>query len=58
VIQDLVFFGGVDSYAHHFNQCFPTSQDSNGVMVHEVPVAMIVLVGTAVSLPQLRLNAY
>ena len=59
MIRDLIFSGGVDSYAHCSNQCFPTSQDSNGVMVHEVPVAMVALVGTAVSTTTvLRLNAY
>jgi len=49
MIRDLFFSGGVSSYACRFRQCFPTSQNHDGMMVHEVPVAMVALVGTAVS---------
>ena len=49
VIRDLVFSGGISSYACRFRQRFPTSRNRDGMMVHEVPVAMVALVGTAVS---------
>jgi hypothetical protein len=50
VIQDLFFSGGFN-YANHHNQRFPTFQDHNSIMLREVPVAMVMLVGTAVSTP-------
>jgi hypothetical protein len=49
VIRDLYFSGGIYSFAHQHRAHFPMSENELGVMVHEVPVAMVALVATAVS---------
>ena len=41
--------GGINSFAHRYGAQFPMSEDENGVMVREAPVAMVALVATAVS---------
>jgi len=51
VIRDLFFAGGINSFANRFEQRFPTYQDYDGIVHHEVPVAMVALVATAVSAP-------
>jgi len=49
VIQDIYFAGGNDSFAYQHRVHFPMSENAEGVMVHEVPVAMVALAATAVS---------
>ena len=49
VIRDLCFIGGTNSFAHRFHSRFPTFQGDDGRVVHEVPIAMVALVATAVS---------
>jgi hypothetical protein len=48
-IRDLYFSGGIYSFAYQHRAHFPMSENAQGVMVHEVPVAMVALAGTAVS---------
>ena len=48
-IQDSYFSGGSLSVAHRYSSQFPTFQRSDGVVVHEVPKAMLALAATAVS---------
>ncbi|KAF8493653.1 hypothetical protein F5888DRAFT_1805981 [Russula emetica] len=47
IIRDLYFTGGHHSFAHRFRERFPIHQGSNGVVLREVPVAMVALVATA-----------
>jgi hypothetical protein len=49
VIRDLYFSGGIGSFVTQFGAGFPTSEDEAGMVVYEVPVAMVALVSTAVS---------
>jgi hypothetical protein len=49
VIRDLYFTGGSASFAGRFHHLFPLFRDSDAVWKHEVPIAMVALVGTAVS---------
>lgn len=51
VIQELYFTGGSNAFANRFRNLFPESEDSSVEEVqHEVPIAMVALVATAVSL--------
>ena len=49
-IHDLFFSGGSTSFAKRFDYLFPNSETLDGVTVYEVPVPMVALVATAVSL--------
>jgi hypothetical protein len=49
VIQGLYFTGGGNSFVNRFGNQFPTFEGEDGVLVREVPVAMVALVATAVS---------
>ena len=49
VIHDMFFIGGATSFARRFQYLFPTYEITDGKEVHEVPVAMVALVATAVS---------
>lgn len=48
VIRSLYFMGGVKSFASRFASRFPLHPGANGVLVREVPIAMVALVSTAV----------
>lgn len=48
-IRELFFTGGFSSFAQRHHSRFPTFQGSNGGMAREVPVPMVALVATAVS---------
>ncbi len=48
-MHDLYFTGGTSSFAHHFKRQFPTHESSNGELLREVPIPMVALVATAVS---------
>jgi hypothetical protein len=50
VIRDLYFAGGGHTFINHFGNQFPTFQDDDGVVVCEVPMAMVTLVATVVSI--------
>ena len=50
VIQDMFFVGGAASFARRFCYLFQTYEFAYGQEVHEVPIAMVALVATAVSL--------
>jgi hypothetical protein len=50
VIRDLYFTGGGNAFVNRFGNRFPTFQGDDGVVVREVPIAMVALVATAVSL--------
>ncbi|KAH9952363.1 hypothetical protein BC827DRAFT_1159888 [Russula dissimulans] len=47
VIRELYFIGGMKSFATRYVHLFPTSEDRDGVVKHEVPIAMVALVATA-----------
>jgi Domain of unknown function (DUF6532) len=49
VIREQFFTGGTASFAHRFNHRFLVRKDSNGVPMREVPIPMVALVATAVS---------
>ena len=49
VIWDMFFTGGATSFARRFRYLFPTYESRHGVESHEVPIAMVALVATAVS---------
>jgi len=49
VIRDLYFAGGVNAFVNRFGNRFPTFEGDDGVFVREVPMAMVALVATAVS---------
>jgi hypothetical protein len=51
VIQDLYFAGGSMSFASRFHRLFPVFRGSDAISRHEVPIAMVALVATAVSHP-------
>ena len=46
----MFFIGGSTSFASRFHDRFPTSQDRDGIARREVPIPMVALVATAVSL--------
>jgi hypothetical protein len=48
IIRDLYFTGGTSSFAHRFRRRFPTHENNDGVILREVPIAMVALVATAV----------
>jgi hypothetical protein len=50
VIQDLYFASGGHTFVNCFGNWFPTFQDDDGVVVCEVPMAMVTLVATVVSI--------
>jgi len=50
VIRNLFFTGGTLAYAHRYDHKFPRFRGNDGVVVREVPAAMLALVATAVSL--------
>ena len=50
VIRDMFFVDRAASFAQHFRYLFPTYEFAYGQEVHEVPIAMVALVATAVSL--------
>lgn len=57
VIRNLFFAGGSSSYAHRYDYRFPRYRSNDGVVVREVPVPMLALVATAVSVThKLRLH--
>jgi hypothetical protein len=49
VIRELYFAGGTKSFAHQFRKEFPTHECDDGTVAHEVPIPMVALVATAVS---------
>ena len=49
-IRKLYFIGGPRSFAGRFEYIFPSNQGLDGVVACEVPVPMVALVATAVSL--------
>lgn len=49
VIRDLFFSGGNSSFAIRFRSDFPIHQGNDGVVSREVPIPMVALVATAVS---------
>ena len=54
VLRDLCFTGGATSIANRFSSRFPTSRGDDGREVREMPVVMVALVATAVSVIFLR----
>jgi hypothetical protein len=58
VIQDLYFSGGLYSFAHQHRAHFPMSENAQGVMTHEIPVAMVALVATVVSVFSYMITPY
>jgi len=49
VICEMFFTGGMSSFANRFRDDFPSHLGNDGVEVREVPMAMVALVATAVS---------
>jgi hypothetical protein len=49
VIRDMFFTGGASSFAHRFRSQFSIHQGRDGVVLRELPIAMVALVATAVS---------
>ncbi|KAN0105102.1 hypothetical protein V8E52_011375, partial [Russula decolorans] len=47
VIRDLYFGGGAHSFVNRFCSQFPVHQGNDGVVLREVPIAMVALVATA-----------
>ncbi|KAN0125967.1 hypothetical protein V8E52_001174 [Russula decolorans] len=47
VIRDLYFGGGAHSFVNCFRSQFPVHQGNDGVVLREVPIAMVALVATA-----------
>ena len=50
VIQDMFFARGATSFAWQFRFLFPTFEGHNGDEKMEVPIAMVALVATAVTM--------
>jgi hypothetical protein len=50
IIHNLYFVGGPSSFAHRFRRQFPKHVAEDGNMTREVPIPMVALVATAVSL--------
>jgi len=50
VIHNMFFTGGNSSFANRFWDRFPIHQGNNGVVSRKVPIAMVALVATAVSI--------
>ena len=50
VIWDMFFVGGAASFTQCFRYLFPTYEFAYGQEVHEVPITMVALIATAVSL--------
>jgi len=48
VIRDVCFTGGGSSLANRYHARFPSFQGDNGLVVPEVPIALVALVATAV----------
>lgn len=49
VIREMFFTGGVSSFANRFYSEFPVHQGNDGRESREIPIAMVALVATAVS---------
>jgi hypothetical protein len=49
-VKSLFFSGGVSSLASQFHHLFPEFEGDNAIEMKEVPVPMIAVVGTGVSL--------
>jgi Domain of unknown function (DUF6532) len=49
VLRDTFFTGGQSSFSRRFHSQFPVHQRNDGVVAREVPVPMVALVATAVS---------
>jgi hypothetical protein len=49
VIRQMFFTGGNTSFANRFRSEFPIHQRNDGVVSREVPITMVALVATAVS---------
>jgi len=47
VIRDMFFTGGASSFAHRFRSQFSIHQGRDGVVLRELPIAMVALVATA-----------
>ena len=58
VIRDLYFTGGNRSFANRFRTEFPVHQGSDGMVLREVPIPMVALVATAVSVMYNILQVY
>ena len=50
VLRDLFFAGGTASFAQRNHSLLPTYYNGGGAMLRQVPVPMVALVATAVSL--------
>ena len=48
MIRNMFFLGGSASFAQRFGAKFPRFRGPNGVVVQEIPQAMLALVATAV----------
>ena len=48
MIRNLFFSGGTSAYAQRFDSKFPRFTDPAGVVLHQMPDAMLALVATAV----------
>lgn len=57
VIRDLYFMGGTTSFAARYASLFPVHRGLDGVSRREVPIPMLALVSTGVSLGLLLLTA-
>jgi hypothetical protein len=49
VLRDLFFAGGTVSFAQRYHSLFPTYYNGDGVVTRQVPMPMVALVATAVS---------
>ena len=49
VLRDLFFAGGTASFAQRHHSLFPEYYNGEGVMMRQVPTAMVSLVATGVS---------
>ena len=49
-IRSLFFGASINSFANGFHHIFPLYTGPDGVMSHKVPIPMVALVATAVSL--------
>ena len=56
VIRDMFFTGGTSSFANRFHSHFPIHQRKDGVVSREVPISMVALVATAVSVMCLHIS--
>jgi hypothetical protein len=50
VLRDLFFMGGTTSFGHRHYSLFPTYYNGDGLMTRQLPIPMVALVATAVSL--------